>query len=360
MHRKTKVLFILKRRNDYNPHHHSAIGLSTGLYNSANFMNDMLNEMGIESHLVVVVDNNAIDREVTKYKPTHVIIEALWVVPTKFTVLCKLHPGVKWIIRLHSEVPFLANEGMAMDWIGDYTDFESLYIACNSPRTLEEIRYYCKERNFWDQRKLHEKVIYLPNYYPQDYLKKPFKRNKKHLDVGCFGAIRPLKNQLLQAISAIMFADELGKKLRFHINVGRVESKGEPILHNLRALFENVAERGHELIEHRWCPREEFLKICHRMDIGMQASFSETFNIVAADFISQGVPLVASKEIPWVNSFFCGNPSDSSSICDALRRTWFLPQINAFTNKFFLTKYTNKTKRIWYNYFKNKHPHHGK
>lgn len=354
MHRKTKVLFILKRRNDYHPHHHSAVGLSTGLYNSANFMNEMLNEMGIESHLVVVVDNNCIDREVTKYRPTHVIIEALWVVPSKFTVLCKLHPGVRWIIRLHSEVPFLANEGMAMDWLGDYMDFENLFIACNSPKTLQEIRYYAKERNEWNRHRLKEKIIYLPNYYPQNYLRKKLDKHKKHIDIGCFGAIRPLKNQLLQAISAIMFANDMDKKLRFHINVGRVESKGEPILHNLRALFENLAETGHELIEHQWCTREEFLKICHQMDIGMQASFSETFNIVAADLTSQGVPIVASKEIPWVNSLFCGNPSSSKSICDALKLTWHLPKLNVISNQFFLTKYTNKTKRIWFRYFKKK------
>jgi hypothetical protein len=43
--------------------------------------------MSAESNIVVVLDNNEIDKYVTKYKPTHVIIEALWVVPTKFHIL---------------------------------------------------------------------------------------------------------------------------------------------------------------------------------------------------------------------------------------------------------------------------------
>ena len=128
----TRILFILKRREDYNAEKHSHIGLSTGLYNSANFMNEMLQKAGVESKLVVVIDNNCIDREVNLYNPTHVIIEALWVVPTKFSVLCKLHPNVKWIIRLHSEVPFLANEGIAFDWIADYARFKNVFIAANS------------------------------------------------------------------------------------------------------------------------------------------------------------------------------------------------------------------------------------
>ena len=96
----SRVLFILKRREDFDAVTHSHIGLSTGLYNSAKFMDDMLTSNSITSNLEVAIDNNCIDRLVTKHKPTHVIIEALWVVPTKFSVLCKLHPDVTWIIRI--------------------------------------------------------------------------------------------------------------------------------------------------------------------------------------------------------------------------------------------------------------------
>jgi len=124
-----KILIILKRRHDYNHEKHININISTGLYNSAYFVNEMLNNYGLDSTIVVVVDNNCIDREVSKYKPTHVIIEALWVVPSKFHVLQNLHPNVKWIIRLHSEIPFLANEGMAFDWIGDYMAYDNVWLV---------------------------------------------------------------------------------------------------------------------------------------------------------------------------------------------------------------------------------------
>ena len=100
----SKILFILKRREDYNAVVHSNVGLSTGLYNSASFVHNMLNHMGINSVLEVAKDNNCIDRLVTQHQPTHVIIEALWVVPQKFSVLQRLHPNLKWIIRLHSEI----------------------------------------------------------------------------------------------------------------------------------------------------------------------------------------------------------------------------------------------------------------
>ena len=251
-----KILFLLKRREDYNHVLHSShLGLSTGLFNSASFMNDMLNDAGVESHLEVVVDNNCIDRQVNIHKPTHVIIEALWVVPTKFYILQKLHPNVKWIIRLHSELPFLAQEGMAMDWLGDYARFPNIIIGVNAPRMMEETRTYLKTVFGWDEKQLAQRVIYMPNFYPQEYKTKKFDTNKPYLDISCFGAIRPLKNHLLQAICAVEFAESLNKKCRFHINSGRIEMKGEPILNNLKGLFQHLADKGHEMIAHEWVPK---------------------------------------------------------------------------------------------------------
>jgi hypothetical protein len=352
MSHETRVLFILKRRQDYNGDKHSHIGMSTGLYNSASFMNDMLNKHGIHSKIAVVRDNNDIDREVTLHKPKYVIIEALWVVPSKFSVLCKLHPNVKWIIRLHSEIPFLANEGIAMDWLGDYPAFHNVIIAANAPRALKDLRFYIKTKYKWTDDKVERKVIYLPNYYPDTYKRKVFDHTKTHIDIGCFGAIRPMKNHLTQAIAAIKFAEAIGKKLRFHINAGRVEQKGDSVLNNLRALFTQLHGTGHELINHGWMPREEFLEVCGKMDIGMQVSLSETFNIVAADLMSQGVPVIGSNEIPWMFKFFTAKPTDTESIFKKLRVTHCFSDINVSINQRLLHIYTNKTSKIWKAYFK--------
>lgn len=346
-----KVLFILKRKEDYNKERDTNIGVQTGLYNSAAYMNDMLNASGVESKMVVVIDNNDIDREVTKFKPTHVIIEALWVVPSKFNVLNKLHPNVTWIVRLHSEIPFLSNEGMAMNWLGDYGSIKNVVISANAPRALEEVKFFLKTKLKLSDEIANEKVIYLPNYYPQVYLKKKLDKDKDAVDVGCFGAVRPLKNHLLQAIAAIKFAEKIGKKLRFHINSGRVEMKGEPILNNLQAMFMHLAESGHQLVIHEWTPREEFLELCEKMDIGMQASFSETFNIVSADLICKGVPMVGSHEIPWIASLFAGKAVESEELYKALLLTYKSPQVNVFLNQTLLRTYTSKSKKIWVNYF---------
>jgi len=345
----SKILLILKRREDYNATVHTHMGLSTGLFNSASFVNNMLNEHGVESKMVVVPDNNAIDREVTAYRPTHVIIEALWVVPQKFAVLQRLHPTVKWIIRLHSDMPFMAGEGMAMDWIADYLSFKNVYLGVNAPRMLRECKHYLQLR--YPGKHLDEKTIYLPNYYPQQYKTKPFNRNKDTIDIGCFGAVRPLKNHLLQAFGALEFAESIGKRLRFHVNAGRIEMQGGPVLNNLKGLFEQLSDSGHEMINHQWRPRDGFLELCSEMDIGLQVSFSETFNIVGADLISQGIPLVGSVEIPWAVSAWCADPTNSEDIAAKLALAYNWPWLNVKTNQWSLTHYTNETAGIWNKYF---------
>jgi hypothetical protein len=351
MANNNKILFILKRREDYNKVLHNSPGLSTGLYNSASFVNEMLNSDGITSELEVAIDNNDIDRLITQHKPTHVIIEALWVVPSKFSVLTKLHPNVTWIIRIHSEMPFMANEGIALNWIGGYSTYKNIILAPNSPRMLDEVKTYLKFRNFWKDDEVNKRVIYLPNFYPKEQKIKQHDPNKYWIDIGCFGAIRPLKNHLVQALAALKFAQKHHKQLRFHVNFGRVENKGDPVLHNLQGMFENLHDYGHQLIGHSWTPREEFLKLCGQMDIGMQVSFSETFNIVGADFVSQGVPLVGTEEIPWSSKLFNASPTDSDEIACALTKSYYMPKLNVLINNISLNIYRNKTKEIWKEYF---------
>lgn len=348
----SKILFILKRRENYSEKVDTKIGLTTGLYNSASFVNRMLNKVGIKSVMEVAIDANCIDSLVTKHNPDYVIIEALWVVPSKFSLLCKLHPKVKWIIRIHSEMPFMAGEGMAMNWIGDYSHFENISIGVNAPRMLREIRTYLQSVNRWSDNETLKKVFYLPNYYPQKFSPpRKIYKTKDYIDVGCFGAVRPLKNHMVQAVAALDFATQQGKKLRFHINAGRVEMKGQPVLHNLEGFFAHLYSAGHRLIRHEWSTHEEFLHLCSDMDIGMQCNFSETFNIVGADLISEGIPLVGTTEIPWL-SIGRSNPTDSVDITKALNRAYNFPAINVRLNQLSLTKYTNKSAEIWYKRFK--------
>lgn len=343
MHKKPKVLFILKYR-----HHSGGYGLlkHSGLFNSATFVHDMLRKNGYNSKLEQVVDNNEIDKYVTKHKPDIVIVEALWVVPEKFNVLRKLHPKVKWIIRLHSELPFLANEGIALDWINKYVKQDNVFVSANSTRAQHDLKNYLSAID----KKLSHKLVYLPNYYPTQknaVESKLFTRGDV-LNVGCFGAIRPMKNHLIQAAAAVEFAERLGLRCVFHINAGRIEARGDEVLKNLRAFFDGLNGK-HRLIEHGWLDRPEFLKLVKTMDIGLQVSLSETFNIVSADFVSQDVPIVTSREVMWMPKFFVAAPNSTESIICAMKRTLFYDRHFIWTEWQWraMKKYVNASEKVW-------------
>lgn len=340
----TSVLFICKQGGDKCLTEYGYFRKFSGLFNSARLVNEMLNNNDISSHIEIATDNNDIDRLVTKHKPQYCIIEAYWVVPEKFQILTKLHPTVKWIVRIHSEVPFWATEGSSMDWTLRYLDNQNVYLAPNAKRLFHDIKTVLSSkyiRSFIDDR-----VIYLPNYYSVSKKICKMKHHKYNIvNIGCFGAIRPLKNQLIQAIAAIQYANKNNLALRFHINSNRVEGHGDPVLKNLRNLFNGSGR--HRLVEHVWQPHSSFLRIVSNMDVGLQVSFTESFNIVAADMISVGIPVVTSSEIGWVSRIFHANPTDASSISRAIARSRFFGCLGVFVNKCFLSIFSDNSKKRW-------------
>ena len=130
----SKVLFVLKRRDGFDPIKHSEISMQCGLYNSISYVHEMLISNGIESQLSICIDNNCINGFVYRFKPTHVIIEALWVVPEKIKLLQSMYPSIIWIIRLHSGMPFFAIESsQSMKWCAEYLKIPNVFLSvkCN-------------------------------------------------------------------------------------------------------------------------------------------------------------------------------------------------------------------------------------
>lgn len=322
-----KLLFICKNRTSY--------GQTYGLQNSAQFVSNSLKLYGIDSECVLAIDGNDVDRLVTQYDPTHVIIEALWVTPAKLTELLSIqrHSKRKWIVRLHSCIPFLANEGVAFDWLSKYD--RRIVIAPN----VEELTKDLRDLNICN-------TDYLPNIYepthdgtmtlsaakkhkdpePEELevdFRKPHKDdgNGVEIKIGCFGAIRPMKNHLTQAIAAIRFANIHRRPLEFHINGTRSEQRGDQVLKNLEDLF--TSQPNHKLIEHPWLKHEDFLELVKTMDMGLQVSFTESFNIVSADFVFNRIPLIGSAAIPWLPTILCADPNSTDSIVRTMQMAWY-------------------------------------
>ncbi len=154
-----------------------------------------------------------------------------------------------------------------------------------------------------------------------------------------------MKNHLNQALAAIAFGNEMGLKVYFHINSDRAEDGGDPVLKNLVYAFKGTQ---HKLIYHAWMEHEEFICIVNKMDLGMQVSLSETFNIVAADFVWNNIPIVGSDEIDWLDRKYRADPHDIESIIDKLRFAYKGKQHDIQKiNKELLDKYNKKAIKIW-------------
>ena len=339
--KRKRILFLLRHRDlRFTDECYSYGTLTSGLLNSARLVADMLrDELRYEVKIVEVQDSNCVDREVTKFQPDFCIIEALWVPPAKFKQLHRLHPRVRFVVRLHSAMPFGAMEGQFIEWPLDSIKVPNVLLGCNDERTRKEFRALAHLAGIDPH-----KVVYLPNYYPAKLHPRTPKTDST-LDVGCFGAVRPLKNQLIQAVAAVAFAARNQRALRFHVNSTRLEQNAGPILKNLRSLFSRVPKSA--LVEHRWLKRQQFLYLCGTMDIGLHVSMSETFSIGTADLVTRGVPVVTSGEVPWVDNRYYAEPSDSQSILHRINGVLRAPALNVKRNLKGLARYSDHSRVTW-------------
>jgi hypothetical protein len=366
-----KILFILKER------HYSPSKNSYGLINSATHVANYLSNEDYDCKVVSVIDGNGIDKEVFEFNPDIVILEAIWCPVYKLKELIEMerYSRIKWIVRVHSDMGFLSCETQALQILNGYIDLHkrNLVLSVNSEKFVKPIsdalrhnfvylpniimvEEDCKDK--WGRRKEHKKE--------RDYLPE-----KGHIDIGCFGALRLLKNQCFQALCAIQAADKLDKVLRFHVSVnpnagsypGHTLFDKDPIANNLKEMFKN---NRHELIIHEWLDQTEFQKLIKEMDLGMQISYTESFNIVSADFINNDRLIVVSDTIDWLSPIMRASTTDYESVVNKLvymykyRNSEWLKNLAEED----LKKYNTGAKKEWISFLKKKvdtvfhHGHH--
>lgn len=293
-----KILFLLKTNATSGGNSTS----KSGLLHSARFIAERINEFPhATAHVIQVKDQNAIFEVVATHAPDTVIIEAVFVTPDKLQWLVDKFPHTRFIIRVHSRIPFIAMEGNVIDWIKQYGHIAE--VSFNNKQTAT------------DMQRVGIDNIYLPNIYPhvEHHNCEPVGR-KHHYKIGCLGSIRPFKNQLSQAVGAILFANKRNATLHFYVNSTGIEQQGESVLKNLRALFGGTR---HKLVEIDWLEHDAFIDLIKKMDACMQVSLTETFNLVTADAVLAHVPVVVSEQIDWL-SCRKADPNNESNIAEVL------------------------------------------
>ena len=336
-----KVLFILREKQ------YSMSMVSYGLMNSAIPVAEHLRSIGCQCKIVQVIDANFIDHEVYEYKPDIVIIEAVWVEAAKLKELMaiKAYNHIQWIVRVHSNMGFLASEPHSIKVLQDYIalDERRLVISFNNDDFERSIS------NAWDYT-----FTYLPNIVRLDEPESDFKEEKDHMHVGCFGALRLLKNQSFQAICAMQAANQLEKKLYFHVTPHFWGDSKDPILEGLRHIFQ---DSKHELKVHNWMSLDKFIELIRKMDFGLQLSYTESFNIVSADFVNCGKLIIVSDAISWMPKSLKVSATDYKEVVDKIvyvyqqRNNNFVKGIQRRS----LREYNDTAKRAWDYFMRGRH-----
>lgn len=313
------------------------------LSDASNYAVQYIKKIGVDVSSVSISDYSYIEDVMDIYKPSHVIIESIFIPPVSFLKYMNLYRNVKWYIRIHSDVGFFFTETFGMPWIKDYQSINennNIFIAVNNQRfteTLNDILMF--------------PVVYLPNLYKEDFNFVEKNQNNDYIDIGCFGALRQMKNQGYQAMSSIRFAKKINKKCRFHINLAKSELKKNSVISNLRATFKNTE---HELVEHGWLNHNDFVKLIQQMDFGTQLSFSESFNFITCDFLSNGVPIAVSDTISWANDELMTSTFEMDKTIECY--SYIYKQRNnknyAENNHKYLSSYIKSAKKIWFNFLK--------
>jgi hypothetical protein len=135
----TKFLFLTKEIVEYGQE-----GVPHGLINSVKFIIKKLEQLNILSNHISITDNSLIDSHIAQHKPENVIIEALWLSPHEIHELSLKHPNVNFIVRLHSDTPFLASETDCVSYIRGYLRYKhrgsKISIASNDESLVDSFR----------------------------------------------------------------------------------------------------------------------------------------------------------------------------------------------------------------------------
>jgi glycosyltransferase involved in cell wall biosynthesis len=289
----------------------SHIGLNVAALTNAR----VLNQNGIHATVFPVKNNIDLVDAINEYNRehevglTHVVISAPWLSRRDMEALIQGFPQIQFAVESHSNVGFLQADPQGMRVLREVQELARLYpnikTAGNSARFVD-----------WMRLAYSEPVALLPNLYPLVPVSNRHWDGKRTVKIGIFGAVRPQKNFMTAAAAAVAMYRMLNVGHAFipvelHMSCGG-EGDGGNVSYAITELCAHIP--GFTLIRHSWGPWEEFIELIAQMDIMLQPSYTESFNMITADGIFVGVPSVVSTAITWVPKKWQADSDDALGI----------------------------------------------
>ncbi len=283
----------------------SHIGLGVSAVTNAEY----LNANGIQAEVLAIKNNvDLVDFLKVNRDVTDVVISAPWLSLVDVEAMTKYFKDMRFIIVTHSNVGFLQADPYAFTLIRNY-------IALSREIPNLRIGANCYKFQEWLSKAYDVDAVALPNLYPVG--ERCFK--PRHIPslirIGTFGAIRPQKNVLSAAAAALYIGKELSTPVEFSVSTGREDGGGNVILNAIRQMSKGLPEFF--LVERYWSDWRTFRRIVREQDLLIQVSYTESFNMVTADGVAEGVPSVVSYAIPWAPDSWKVHVDDVVDIANA-------------------------------------------
>lgn len=239
-------------------------------------------------------------------KITHLVVNTpnfLW--PHDFAELAQRWPDIEFIMLAHTGLAYLCIDDHGPEKIRKLLHLErathNFRVAGNNPR-FEWFGIY------------GVRPLLLPNLYDTNGFVDPITHRRNHdpLRIGSFGENRPWKNQSVAAMAALSIARRMNVSLELYVNGDRW-SQTWPYSQARQELFDDLPWA--KLITVPWEIWSKFRQIVATMDLCIHPSFDETFCVVVADGIAEGVPSVVGNAVEWApRSWQTSEPFDPENI----------------------------------------------
>jgi len=284
----------------------SHIGLGVSAMNSARF----LRAAGVEAEVWAIGSpqelSNRMESAHSGSPVTHVVVSAPWIATMELAKLAAGFTNTQFAVNCHSNLGFLQADPNAVRLVREGTDLErttwNFRVAANNERLAN-----------WVTDAYGLPCSWLPNLYYLDHCARiaraPFRGGT--LRIGAFGATRPLKNFMTAAGAAVQIASTLRTDVEFWMSSGRNEGGGS-VPAAIQQMIQGV--RHIRFVESGWQSWPQFRQTIRSMHLLLQPSYTETFNVVTADGVAEGVPSVVSEAIDWAPANWKARVDDVSHI----------------------------------------------
>lgn len=225
---------------------------------------------------------------------SHVIIFAPWVPTNDLYQLVRYHTEVEFAVISHSNVGFLQADP---NGIRNLRDEMGLEMAVANFRLAGN----CSRFTDWVKRAYNAPCLLLPNLYDTRQAHAMPRQpgsgaSGGTIRIGCFGAPRVQKNFISGVAAALEIATLLRRDTEIWISTGRPEG-AVTLLNAIIQMVQGV--KWVKLVQNKWEPWPQFRHTISHMDLLIQPSYTESFNIVTADGVAEGVPSVVSHAVDW-------------------------------------------------------------